>query len=112
MARSARKNQDRKWLFGICVKPQSGRSSGLESHRFETEERRRMRIVILGGNGQVGSDLASVLRESNEDVVALSRSEIDVTDSAALRGKLAGYDPDVLINCSVYHPVDECESHP
>jgi dTDP-4-dehydrorhamnose reductase len=71
-----------------------------------------MRIVILGGNAQVGSDLTHVLRESNEDVVALSRSELDVTDSAALRGKLAGYDPDVLINCSVYHPVDECEIHP
>jgi dTDP-4-dehydrorhamnose reductase len=71
-----------------------------------------MRIVILGGNGQVGSDLTNVLRENKKDVIALSRTELDVTASTYLRDKLAGYDPEVLINCSVYHPVDECESHP
>ena len=71
-----------------------------------------MRIVILGGKGQVGSDLTQVLREGNEDVVALSRNELDVTDSATLREKLAQYDPAVVINCSVHHPVDECESDP
>ena len=71
-----------------------------------------MRIVILGGHGQVGSDLAQVLRENREDVIPLSRSELDVTESPALQGKLAGYDPDILINCSVYHPVDECENYP
>jgi dTDP-4-dehydrorhamnose reductase len=71
-----------------------------------------VRLVIIGGNGQVGSDLAEVLRDADEDVVSVSRSELDITQSSALREKLSQYHPDVIINCSVYHPVDECENNP
>ena len=71
-----------------------------------------MRVVIVGGDGQVGSDLAHVLRGSDEDFVALTRSDLDVTERSTLRDKLAQYEPDVIINCSVYHPVDDCETNP
>lgn len=71
-----------------------------------------MRLVIIGGNGQVGSDLAELLRDTNEDLVSLNRSELDITQSSALREKLSQYHPDVIINCSVYHPIDECENNP
>ncbi len=71
-----------------------------------------MRLVIIGGNGQVGSDLADLLRDADENVVSLNRSELDITQSPALREKLSQYNPDVIINCSVYHPIDECESNP
>jgi dTDP-4-dehydrorhamnose reductase len=71
-----------------------------------------MRLVIIGGNGQVGSDLAELLRDANEDVVSLTRSELDITQSPTLRDKLSQYHPDVIINCSVYHPIDECENNP
>ena len=71
-----------------------------------------MRLVIIGGNGQVGSDLVDVLQAANEDVVSLSRSELDITWPSSLREKLSQYHPDVIINCSVYHPIDECENNP
>ncbi len=71
-----------------------------------------MQIVIIGGAGQVGSDLARVLRDANEKVVALSRGDLDITERADLRSKLAQLHPEVIINCSVFHPVDECELNP
>ena len=71
-----------------------------------------MRLVIIGGGGQLASDLAEVLRDTNEDVVSLSRRELDITEGSALRENLSRYDPDVIFNCSVYHPVDECENNP
>jgi dTDP-4-dehydrorhamnose reductase len=71
-----------------------------------------VRLVIIGGSGQLGSDLAEILGDANEDVVSLSRMELDITQSSALRGKLSLYHPEVIINCSVYHPVDECENNP
>jgi dTDP-4-dehydrorhamnose reductase len=60
----------------------------------------------------VGSDLAQLLRDGNEDFVALSRSDLDITGGAVLREGLTRHRPDVIINCSVYHPVDECEMNP
>ncbi len=71
-----------------------------------------MRIVIIGSGGQLGSDLAEVLQQSREDVVSLTRQDLDITDSGAVREKLTQLAPDLIVNCAVYHPVDECESHP
>src|SRR5260370_10190991 len=71
-----------------------------------------MRIVIVGSNGQVGSDLVRVLRDSDLHFVALSRSDVDITEKLTLVAKLGEHNPDVIINCSVYHPVDDCETNP
>ena len=71
-----------------------------------------MRIVMVGSNGQVGSDLARVLRDSHPDFVALTRSDVDITENLTLSDKLGKYSPEMIINCSVYHPVDECETNP
>ena len=71
-----------------------------------------MRIVILGGNGQVGSDLVQALRENDVDPIALTRKELDITEKATLRDKLVEHQPDAIVNCSVHHPVDECETNP
>ena len=71
-----------------------------------------MRLVIVGASGQVGSDLAQILRESGEHFVALSRNELDITERSTLHNKVASHEPNVIVNCSVYHPVDECELHP
>jgi dTDP-4-dehydrorhamnose reductase len=71
-----------------------------------------VRLVIIGGNGQLGCDLAEAFRAAHENVVSLSRSELDITQSSVLREKLSQHHPDVILNCSVYHPVDECENDP
>ncbi len=68
-----------------------------------------MRVVIIGGSGQVASDLAEVLRDADEEVIALSRRDLDITQPSGLRENLSKLHPHIVINCSVYHPVDECE---
>jgi dTDP-4-dehydrorhamnose reductase len=71
-----------------------------------------MRMMIIGAGGQLGSDLVEVFRASEDEVISLTRKDADVTEPSAVREKLAEHVPDVILNCSVYHPVDECESHP
>jgi len=71
-----------------------------------------VRIVILGSDGQVASDLVQVLRDRDINPIALAHKELDITERAALREKLVQHHPDIIVNCSVHHPVDECETNP
>jgi dTDP-4-dehydrorhamnose reductase len=67
-------------------------------------------IVIIGSNGQLGTDLQSALR--NFRVTPLTHAQIDVADGASVRDTLTPLRPDVVVNTSAYHKVDVCEDTP
>jgi len=69
-----------------------------------------MRIAILGSNGQLGQDLVHALNA--HQLFPLTRHEFDVTDYALARSKLLELKPDVVVNTTAYHRVDDCESQP
>jgi dTDP-4-dehydrorhamnose reductase len=69
-----------------------------------------MNIALLGSNGQLGQDLRSALLP--HDLRAFTRKEVDVTDHARSRSVLMDVRPEVIINTTAYHRVDDCESHP
>ena len=71
-----------------------------------------MRVIVIGAAGQLGSDLVQAFCEDREDVIPLSRKDLDITQPHAVRQALDQYRPAVIINCSVYHPVDDCEIRP
>jgi dTDP-4-dehydrorhamnose reductase len=68
-----------------------------------------MKIALLGANGQLGHDLQRVLQ--SHDVIALTRNDFDVTDHASARAVLMDLRPEVVLNTTAYHRVDDCESH-
>jgi dTDP-4-dehydrorhamnose reductase len=66
------------------------------------------RLVITGAGGQLGSRLAARAAHQGRDVVALTSSQWDITDSgAAERFVQRG---DVVVNCAAYTNVDAAES--
>jgi len=65
-----------------------------------------MRALITGGGGQLASDLATLLGDRAR---SFTRSELDITDTAALDRAFAEVDPDVVFNCAAFHNVDICE---
>jgi len=69
-----------------------------------------MRIALLGSNGQLGRDLAKNL--ATHDVIGFTREQFDVTDYGATRSMLLDARPDVVLNTTAYHRVDDCETHP
>ncbi len=71
-----------------------------------------MKILIIGGTGQLGSDLCNSFRDAGHNVLGLSRADLDITAPDAVRRRLCDDRPELVINCSVFHPVDECETHP
>lgn len=58
----------------------------------------------------LGTDLQHQLASRGERVVALSRGELDVTDSAAVRSALERHRPDIVVNCAAYTKVDQAEA--
>ena len=69
-----------------------------------------MKIALLGANGQLGHDLQPVLNA--HELHALTRKEIDVTDFNRTRKLLSELHPDLILNTTAYHRVDDCESKP
>ena len=45
--------------------------------------------LITGAAGMLGRDLVSCLERAGEDVIGYGRSELDITDAAAVRDRLA-----------------------
>jgi len=68
------------------------------------------RTVLIGANGQLGTDLAAVL--AGPDLVALTRRDLDVTDPAAVERVLVALAPAVVVNTAAFHRVDDIEADP
>ena len=68
---------------------------------------RSPRILITGGGGQIGIELARQLDEAN--VSALGRSALDVTSGAAMDRALGEIKPDVVIHAAAMTDPEACE---
>jgi dTDP-4-dehydrorhamnose reductase len=69
------------------------------------------RWLVTGAGGMLGQDLTALLAASGADVTGLARSELDVTDEAAVGAALREVRPDVVANCAAWTAVDEAEFH-
>jgi dTDP-4-dehydrorhamnose reductase len=68
----------------------------------------RRRWLITGAWGQLGSDLVRTL--PGEEVVAIDRDALDITDEAAVRAMVSAVRPHVLISAAAYTAVDAAEA--
>ena len=68
-----------------------------------------MRIMVLGGKGQLGSDCTQVLKQKN-DVISLDLEDVDIALFSDIEKKIADFLPDIIINCAAYTHVDNCET--
>ncbi|WP_256821601.1 dTDP-4-dehydrorhamnose reductase [Dietzia sp. Die43] len=66
-------------------------------------------IAVAGGSGQVGRWLAEL---GGPEVVALTSSELDVTDGEAASAILKDLAPKWVINCAAHTAVDAAEAEP
>jgi dTDP-4-dehydrorhamnose reductase len=65
--------------------------------------------VVFGAAGMLGTD---VMRAAGPDAIGFARSEVDVTDAAAVGRAVADARAGVAINCAAYTDVDGAESEP
>ncbi len=69
---------------------------------------RRMTILILGAQGNLGTQLAKLLA-AEYNVVAWDRDDLDVLDFKLLAAKIKELSPELVINAAAYNNVDKCE---
>jgi dTDP-4-dehydrorhamnose reductase len=65
-------------------------------------------VLITGGGGQLASDLHELLGD-RALVRAPGRSELDITDDAAVEAAFEDAPPAVVFNCAAFHNVEVCE---
>lgn len=67
-----------------------------------------MKTLVIGANGQLGTDLCKVIEPS--ELVALTHSEIEVTSMDSVWQVFKKHEPETVINTAAFVRVDECES--
>jgi dTDP-4-dehydrorhamnose reductase len=67
----------------------------------------KTKFLLIGANGQLGSDLVKTL--AGEDLLPLTHQDVDICEPVGVRATLRHYRPEVVINTAAYHKVDECE---
>lgn len=70
-----------------------------------------MKVLVTGSAGQLGVAITRILGQDFE-VVALRRTELDITDPDAVLQMARRVRPDVILNCAAYNDVDGAEDDP
>ena len=71
-----------------------------------------MKYFITGGVGQLGYDLIKELKKrKQDDYLAPTIEELDITDLEALRKVVKDYNPDVIYHLAAYTAVDKAEEN-
>ena len=69
-----------------------------------------MKTIIIGANGQLGSDIVEVF--GNENVIPLTHSDIDITDTDSVNHAFKKFKTNKVINTAALSNVPGCEKNP
>ena len=72
-----------------------------------TSKGQAMRLLVTGGEGQVGKALSR--QTFNHEIFTCSRSEMNILDPDSISKATERYRPDVIVNCGALTDVDRCE---
>jgi dTDP-4-dehydrorhamnose reductase len=68
-----------------------------------------MKVLVTGANGMVARAAAEYCRAIGDDLIALPRQELDISDSMAIERVIGDIRPDAVLNCAAFTNVDGAE---
>jgi dTDP-4-dehydrorhamnose reductase len=72
----------------------------------------RLTAVVIGANGQLGSDIVSWWSSQGVAVVPLTHADIAIEDIDSVRNVLGARRPDIVLSTAAFHNVPKCEEDP
>lgn len=70
-----------------------------------------MKVLVTGANGQLGRDVALLLKKEGHSVIASDREQMDITSQEECNVAISSYLPEVVIHCAAYTAVDAAETN-
>ena len=71
-----------------------------------------MKLVVIGANGQLGSDLSELATKDGHEITKLTHADISVEDIDSVHEVLKSIKPTYILNTAAYHNVPLCEENP
>ncbi|MEO6334547.1 MAG: dTDP-4-dehydrorhamnose reductase [Pyrinomonadaceae bacterium] len=71
-----------------------------------------MKILITGSNGMVARAAIAQCLQIGDQVIALSRQQLDISDKRAVSAAFESYRPEIVLNCAAFTDVDGAEAKP
>jgi dTDP-4-dehydrorhamnose reductase len=71
-----------------------------------------MKILLFGSNGQLASDLSKVCVAEGDTIVPVTHTQADICNEQSVAAIIAEAKPDVVVNTTAFHKVEECEKNP
>jgi dTDP-4-dehydrorhamnose reductase len=71
-----------------------------------------VRLLVFGGWGQLGTDLAEAAGRRGHELIRPTHREVDVADAVAVAAAVRGARPDVVVNAAAFHKTEWCERDP
>lgn len=70
-----------------------------------------MRLLILGGNGQLGQELAALCMARGVPAVVATKAACDIAERDQVSAAVGSSRPDIIVNAAAYTQVDGAESN-
>jgi dTDP-4-dehydrorhamnose reductase len=67
-------------------------------------------VILVFGNGQLGQELTRAGAARRIPLTTLSRTQVDITDGAAVAAAIAQHSPELVVNAAAYTKVDLAET--
>lgn len=71
-----------------------------------------MRVLVFGGDGQVGREFCRLDGQSGHTVIAVTIQQADITRPPDIAAAVAETSADIVVNAAAYTAVDQAESEP
>ena len=68
----------------------------------------KMKVLVIGANGQLGTDLCPALKRF--EVIPFTHADIEISDIDSVKDTCNKHQPNIIVNAAAYVRVNDCEA--